>query len=341
MAEGESATSGAPAPENAAASSSPAPNYKINHIMTGHSGSVSSLKFSPHGTLLASAGTDCAVRLWDPYEGKEKASAMSDNHAHGLNDLAWAPDGKCIATASDNKNVVVWDVEAQTPVTRLTGHKNYVFCVNFSPCGSRIISGDYEGGIRIWDLRMASSLREIPRGNGHREPVTAVQFNPKEDTAAMFVSGSLDGSYRIWDDKYMVSRTIYSEKNTKSPIGHVRFSPNGKYILVSSLDSTIRLSDYVAEKSPKHYRGHKLERVCSAATFSVTHGKNQYVVSGSEDGKVHLWHVSDKTVKVALEGHTEPVVAVDCHPTSCLIASGAFGPDKSIRIWEDRTPVTT
>jgi COMPASS component SWD3 len=272
-------------------------------------------------------------------KAKKKASAMSDNHVHGLNDLAWAPDSKCIATASDNKNVVVWDVEAQTPITKLTGHKNFVFCVNFSPCGSRIISGDYEGGIRIWDLRMASSLREIPRGNGHREPVTAVQFNPKEDTSALFVSGSLDGSYRIWDDKYMVSKTIYSEKNTKSPIGHVRFSPNGKYILVSSLDSTIRLSDYVAEKSPKHYRGHKLERVCSAATFSVTHGKNQYVVSGSEDGKVHLWHVSDKTIKVALEGHTEPVIAVDCHPTSCLIASGAFGPDKSIRIWEDRTAV--
>lgn len=46
--------------------------YSLQYTLNGHQRSVSSLKFSPCGTLLASSSADKSVRVWEVETGKQR-----------------------------------------------------------------------------------------------------------------------------------------------------------------------------------------------------------------------------------------------------------------------------
>ncbi|KAF2600644.1 hypothetical protein F2Q68_00010831, partial [Brassica cretica] len=231
-------------------------------------------------------------------------------------------------------------------------------------------------------------------------PVTSVHFNRD---GSLIVSGSLDGSCKIWDAKEGTCLKILIDD--KSPaVSFAKFSPNGKFILVATLDSTLlskrtqlwfqfgllyenmnwdhvwslyyenmkKLSNYATGKFIKSLDSIRdclidlftiLERMCAeyvatlreqleqlseektpdglpsccfydhciTSAFSVTNGK--YIVSGSEDNCVYLWDLQHKTILQRLQGHTDAVISVSCHPVQNEIASWANHLDKTIRIW--------
>lgn len=80
---------------------------------------------------------------------------------------------------------------------------------------------------------------------------------------------------RIWDTASgQCLKTLIDDDNP--PVSFVKFSPNGKYILAATLDNTLKLWDYSRGKCLKTYTGHKNEKYCIFANFSVTGGKVSY-----------------------------------------------------------------
>lgn len=130
----------------------------------------------------------------------------------------------------------------------------------------------------------------------------------------------------------MCLRTLIHSDN--APVTSVRFSPNGKYVLAWTLDSSVRLWNYVEGRCVKTYQGHKNERFSLGGAFG-TYGDaanpHAFIASGSEDGSIFLWDVSSKNVLQRLEGHGGPVMGVHTHPSERKLVSG--GLDKTVRVW--------
>jgi COMPASS component SWD3 len=116
----------------------------------------------------------------------------------------------------------------------------------------------------------------------------------------------------------------------------VRFSPNGKYVLAWTLDSAVRLWNYVDGRCVKTYQGHTNAKFSIAGGFGI-YGSPEYpsafVVSGSEDGAIWIWDVGRKSVLQTIQdAHDGVVFGADTHPSERYIVSG--GSDKAVRLWK-------
>lgn len=114
--------------------------------------------------------------------------------------------------------------------------------------------------------------------------------------------------------------------------GHLRGWVLGGSADTPSPRSTLKLWDYSKGKCLKTYTGHKNEKYCIFANFSVTGGK--WIVSGSEDNLVYIWNLQTKEIVQKLQGHTDVVISTACHPTENIIASAALENDKTIKLWK-------
>ncbi len=291
----------------------------LRHTLTGHTGEVRSVAFSPDGHTLASGSRDNTVRLWNVATGQLEGTLVG--HAGGVQCVTFSADGKTLASSSEDATVKLWDVAADEEPELLAGHTGGVSSVAFSRQG-QLASGGRDNTVRVWDVA-TGELKEI--FEGHTDLVLAVAFSPGGKTLA---SASRDKLVKLWDVANGVHLRMLEGHG--SYVCSVAFSPHGDTLVSGSSDGTLRLWNVANGEQRAILRGH--ERSVLAAAFSPD---GRAPASGSADGAVKLWNLATGKEQATLEGHTGDVWSVAFSPDARMLASGAW--DTTVKLWDVAT----
>jgi WD40 repeat protein len=104
--------------------------------------------------MLASAGGDCIVRLWDVGRSGINPQLLRElnGHSFSIMSAAFSPDGSQLVSGSWDKTVRLWNVASGKLLKVLTGHSKAVLSVAFHPDGKQVASCSSDATMRIWTV---------------------------------------------------------------------------------------------------------------------------------------------------------------------------------------------
>ncbi len=104
------------------------------------------------------------------------------------------------------------------------------------PGGNLIISGHFNGDIKLWDITDGKLLHTL---KGHTGEVTSLSISPSGNFLG---SGAIDGIPRVWKMKSDQSepQLEFVLKGHQGTVNDITFSPQGSLIATGSDDGTIR-----------------------------------------------------------------------------------------------------
>lgn len=118
----------------------------------GHTESITAITWSPDGTRIATGSNDGAMHVWDISAGRH----IWHHDAHFDRPwpcLKWSPNGRYIASSGGrDSSVDIWDASTGELLLTYHGHSSSVKAIAWSPDGSRIVSGDYQGIVQVWQI---------------------------------------------------------------------------------------------------------------------------------------------------------------------------------------------
>ncbi|MFO0846525.1 MAG: nuclear transport factor 2 family protein, partial [Gemmataceae bacterium] len=236
----------------------------------GHQGDGWAVAWAPDGKALASGGMDGTVRFWDPATGRQ--TKLLKGHKGWVSHVSFSPDGRRLASGSmifsnavfaatgdweksTTGEVIVWDVASGRELRRFPGGISALF----SPDGKRL---GFPSGrqAKVADVETGQELATI---TGHTLPVFAAAFTPdgKKVITMAYDAGKVPGEawsspepirvggeLKVWD--------AASGKPAGPPLAQpkhgvhtVKFHPDGKRLVGSSLDGSVLVWDLTTGKT--------------------------------------------------------------------------------------------
>ena len=297
----------------------------------GFSGCSSCIKYTDDGDLVAVAGPDCRVVLFDALDGSCRYAV--EGHSEIVTGLAWvdknrfASEESLFYTSSLDKSIRLWKGEAH--VATYKDHHDWIRSLAISGDSKTLVSGCVSSNIFLWDTETGKTtyrtqsmfglddkLNKVP--GSMRSFCTSFEYSVNsvnffQTNTNLFVSGMRDGTVRVWDCRDIGGGAVATLFAHNLKLNHVQMGQGDAALLTSGRDSVIRLWDTrMLGSTPSRnkkcllmeFDSHKCRSYNISCTFF---GNDRAIATGSEDNKVWIYDAKDGSVIQTLSGHASVV----------------------------------
>lgn len=179
---------------------------------------LQSAALAPDGERLAlMAGGMIWICNWRESSTLHTINYFAGADAH-MPDLAWAPDAELLAVGTIN-DIIIWDLQEDIPLTRLTGHMSYVESIFFGK-GHQLASMSIDGSLKLWSVVRNSNQPIFDKVN---EPIRGLLLGPDEQ----LVEYTMGSDMHILDTATgsTIHKLPYDESCCNALIGNIVFGP--------------------------------------------------------------------------------------------------------------------
>ena len=270
-----------------------------------HEDWVKGITFSADGAWFATVSNDKRIRLWDTADGTERLRMVQDNFVYAAK---ISSNGQWIASTGEDRTVRVWNASTGTEMFQIP-LRSAGLELGFSGDASRLVAGDANGGIYIWDISVMPVPENYIQFGGL---VDAVQFSPSGDWVA-----ASDGP-RVW-----LLRPGQLSTLTNRSLTNPTFTLNGNVTnIVFSLDSTWLAAStengQVFVYNVQTRQSKTLFQTGLQYQLAFSSNNETLIVSGLEN--VQRWNLVTSRVDLKLAENGSGIVSVAASPS--LVALG-------------------
>jgi len=253
-----------------------------------------------------------------------------------------------------------WERGAVRPLRQLSGHRGAVWGLDLSPDGRLLVSGGWDGTVRLWRTSDGAQVAVLDEQGGN---VLSVAFSPDGQSVAATGGSEV---IRLWQTRS--GRLLRTIGGSRGYFSSVAFGPQGSMLITTGADRVAclwrpgdgALLERIAPEGGALSLavgpgGHSLALGCGDGrirVYDLTRGTVKSVLEGhrsgvialayssdgtlllstSGEGPVLLWDMEAGTLRHRLQGHESSVRTVAMHPEGLVAATG--GIDGEIRLWQ-------
>lgn len=314
--------------ESPDATEMPVTEVFVQYVIVRTGGRVRSIDWaggkSTKSLSLLVAGTNNQLEMYDVVTKESKKDVPDYNRTVSVDLPGHRTDIRCLALSSDDRmlasashgSLKIWNTRTQSCLRTL--ECGYALCAAFLPGDKIVVVGTRDGKLEIFDIASSSLLDTI---DAHERDIWSLHLQPDGKS---IVTASADKCAKFWDLKVVQAEVLGTTRTTPrltlvhtrtlktaDDILAVRFSPDGRYLALSTLDTTVKVFYTDSLKLYLTLYGHKLP----VLSLDISHD-SKLVVTSSADKTVRVWGLDFGDCHKTFFAHNDSILTVGFIPNN-------------------------
>ncbi|RHZ75011.1 hypothetical protein Glove_218g17 [Diversispora epigaea] len=299
-------------------------NLKIAREFYDNSQPITALDFDGTGEYCVTASADETINLYNCRTGNHGKFSVSKKYGVHLTRFTHSNTEIVYASTKENDTLRYLSLRDNQFIRYFVGHKSRVVALEMSPINDQFLTGSINEGVRLWDLRQPNEIGFIDIQSGRPcvgyDPsglIFAIALQHSDKTIQLHDVRKFNetpfSTFKIEEENYNMNIDMDTNVNNDNDNNNdnnnndnnnnntlnwtgLKFSNDGQKILINTSGDVHYIMDAFDGNLKQRLIGHA--GLDNASSFlggeeSCFTPDGRYVISGSKDGKIYFWDISN------------------------------------------------